>query len=38
VRRWVRAMAERYNNGHHWPHPVPRRGFPPPLHITAADE
>jgi hypothetical protein len=39
VRRWVTAMAERYNNGHHWPHPAPRRGFPPPLlTITLADE
>ena len=38
VRRWVTAMAEHYNNGHHWPHPVPRRGFPPPLHITVDDE
>ena len=37
VRRWVTAMAERYNNGHHWPHPVPRRGFPPPLHTIAVD-
>lgn len=31
VRRWVLTMAERYNNGHHWPHPTARRGFPPPL-------
>lgn len=31
VRRWVLTMAERYNNGHHWPHPLARRGFPPPL-------
>lgn len=31
VRRWVAAMADRYNDGHHWPHPVARRGFPPPL-------
>lgn len=30
VRRWVMAMAGRYNNGQHWPHPTPRRGFPPP--------
>lgn len=30
VRRWVIAMAGRYNNGQHWPHPTPRRGFPPP--------
>ncbi|MGE3448828.1 MAG: hypothetical protein AB7H92_14750 [Microbacteriaceae bacterium] len=31
VRRWAVAMAARYNNGHHWPHPTARRGFPPPL-------
>lgn len=31
VRHWVTTMAARYNNGHHWPHPVPRRQFPPPL-------
>lgn len=30
VRRWVTTMADRYNAGHHWPHPVSRRGFPPP--------
>lgn len=30
VRRWVLAMAARYNDGHQWPHPVPRRSFPPP--------
>ena len=30
VRRWVLAMAARYNDGQHWPHPVPRRSFPPP--------
>lgn len=30
VRRWVLAMAARYNDGYHWPHPVPRRSFPPP--------
>lgn len=37
VRRWVLAGADRYNDGHHWPHPVPRRGFPPPS-LTAAVE
>jgi hypothetical protein len=37
VRRWVTTMAERYNNGHHWPHPAPRRGFPPPLHTITAE-
>ena len=31
IRRWVLAAADRYNNGHHWPHPTPRRGFPPPV-------
>lgn len=30
VRRWVVAMAETYNQGHHWPHPAARRGYPPP--------
>lgn len=30
IRRWVLAAAERFNDGHHWPHPVHRRGFPPP--------
>ena len=30
VRRWALAMAECFNDGHHWPHPAPRRGFPPP--------
>jgi hypothetical protein len=30
IRRWVLTMADRYNDGHHWPHPVQRRGFPPP--------
>lgn len=29
VRRWVDATADRYNAGHHWPHPVARRTFPP---------
>lgn len=31
LRHWVLAMAARYNDGHHWPHPTPRRTFPPPL-------
>lgn len=31
MRRWVTTMADRYNEGHHWPHPVARRGFPPPM-------
>lgn len=30
IRLWVTTMAERYNNGHHWPHPNARRWFPPP--------
>jgi hypothetical protein len=30
IRRWVLTMADRYNDGHHWPHPEARRGFPPP--------
>lgn len=30
VRRWVLAAGVLYNDGHHWPHPLPRRGFPPP--------
>lgn len=34
VRRWVVAMAARYNDGHHWPHPTPRRPFPPPTLAT----
>ena len=31
IRRWVLTMAERYNDGRHWPHPVARRDFPPPV-------
>jgi hypothetical protein len=31
IRRWASCMADRYNNGHTWPHPVPRRVFPAPL-------
>ena len=30
IRRWVLTMAERYNDGHHWPHPAARRDFPSP--------
>ena len=30
IRHWTTTMAERFNNGYHWPHPDPRRGFPPP--------
>ncbi|HOT79822.1 MAG TPA: hypothetical protein PKY13_07540 [Microthrixaceae bacterium] len=29
VRRWVTVMAERYNAGFQWPHPLHRRSFPP---------
>ncbi len=38
VRRWVLAAADRYNNGQHWPHPAPRRGFPPPTLGLLASE
>lgn len=31
IRHWIVAMAARYNDGHHWPHPLPRRSFPPPM-------
>ena len=31
IRRWATTMAERFNGGYHWPHPTPRRGFPPHL-------
>lgn len=31
VRRWVTAMAAVHNDGCHWPHPAPRRRFPPPV-------
>ncbi len=31
VRHWIVAMAARYNDGHLWPHPAPRRSFPPPM-------
>jgi len=37
VRRWAQATAGRYNDGHHWPHPTPRRSFPPPR-FTVVDE
>lgn len=30
VRMWALVMADRYNSGHHWPHPESRRLFPPP--------
>ena len=38
VRRWVVTMADRCNNGRYWPHPVARRGFPPPHLDSAADD
>lgn len=38
LRRWITAMADRFNNGHHWPHPTPRRGFPPPLLQSTDDD
>jgi hypothetical protein len=31
LRGWVGVMADRYNDGHHWPHPIQRRLFPPAL-------
>lgn len=34
VRHWVLVMAARYNDCHHWPHPAPRRLFPPPMLAT----
>ena len=30
IRRWVLAAADHFNDGHHWPHPAARRGFPSP--------
>jgi hypothetical protein len=29
LRHWTNATAQRFNNGHHWPHPLARRTFPP---------
>jgi hypothetical protein len=29
LRHWTTVTADRFNNGHHWPHPVGRRTFPP---------
>ena len=37
VRQWVTATADRCNGGHHWPHPQPRRGFPPPMLAAPGD-
>lgn len=30
IRHWVTINADHHNNGHYWPHPTARRGFPPP--------
>ncbi len=38
VRDWVTAAADRYNRGCCWPHPRPRRGFPPPLLFATEDD
>lgn len=38
IRRWVTSHAERFNDTSHWPHPAPRRGFPPPLLTLDGDE
>lgn len=29
LRRWSAAIARTYNAGYSWPHPIPRRAFPP---------
>lgn len=29
LRHWTTATAHLFNNGHHWPHPLARRTFPP---------
>ncbi len=31
IRHWSTTMAERFNDGHHWPHPAPRRDISPGL-------
>lgn len=38
IRRWVRAAGDRFNGGHHWPHPTSRRGFPPPIFDAASTD
>jgi hypothetical protein len=38
IRRWVLAVADRYNSGHHWPNPAPRRLFPPPAIVIVPDD
>ena len=34
VRVWILVMADRYNAGYHWPHPTPRRHYPPARVVT----
>ena len=34
VRVWVLVMGDRYNAGHHWPHPTSRRHYPPARVVT----
>lgn len=31
IRHWTTTMAERFNAGHHWPHPAPRHDVSPVL-------
>ncbi len=31
IRHWTTTMAERFNAGHHWPHPAPRPNVSPGL-------
>lgn len=38
VRVWVLVTADRFNSGFHWPHPVPRRGFPTARAISLAGD
>ena len=37
LRCWVGVMADRYNDGHHWPHPIVRRAFPTARRIVVED-
>lgn len=37
IRVWVLTMGAQYNACHHWPHPQPRRRFPPPLQALGLD-
>ena len=34
LRRWTTSAADRYNDGHPWPDPPARRGFPPSLRLA----